>query len=319
MSQNSSRSACDGVLTGVVAATLTPLQPDLAPDLERLVRHCAWLLAHGCDGINLLGTTGEAVSLSVEQRIRVMRAVAGAGLPLGRFVVGTGAAAFADAVELTREAFVLGYHAPLIIPPFYFKNLENEGVFRYYARIIEAIGEPELRLCLYHFPQTSGVGFDLELIGRLVRAFPETVVGIKDSSGDLVYARSVAAAFPQLAVFPSSETALAGGGIAGFAGCISATVNVTAPIAARVWRERGSVEAGGPMPDEAALHAIRSAMTAVPLVAAVKHVVAGLFGDPHLERVAPPLVELAPDVAAALDRRLDAIDAFHEIRRSIPG
>jgi 4-hydroxy-tetrahydrodipicolinate synthase len=306
-------------LTGVVAATITPLQPDGAPDLERLVRHCAWLLAHGCDGINLLGTTGEAASLSVEQRMTVMRAVAGAGLPIGRFVVGTGAAAFADAVALTREAFVLGYHAPLVIPPFYFKNLENEGVFRYYARLIETIAEPELRLYLYHFPQTSGVGFDLELIGRLVGAFPHTVVGIKDSSGDLAYARSVAAAFPQLAVFPSSETALAGGGVDGFAGCISATVNVTAPIAARVWRERGALETSDPTPDEAALHAIRSAMTAVPLVAAVKHVVAVLFGDPNLERVAPPLVELAPGVAASLDGRLGAIAAFHEIRRSIPG
>jgi 4-hydroxy-tetrahydrodipicolinate synthase len=306
-------------LTGVVAATITPLEPDATPDLARLVRHCAWLLAHGCDGINLLGTTGEAVSFSVEQRIAVMRAVAGAGLPVERFVVGTGAAAFADTATLTREAFVLGYHAPLVIPPFYFKNLENEGIFRYYARLVETIGEPDLRLYLYHFPQTSGVGFDLDLIGRLVRAFPQTVVGIKDSSGDLAYARSVADAFPQLAVFPSSETALAGGGVAGFAGCISATVNVTAPIAARVWRECGSAESSVPTPDENALHAIRSAMSAAPLVAAVKHVVAKLSGDPQVARVAPPLVELAPDAAATLDRRLDAIDAFHEIRRSIPG
>ncbi len=318
MSQNSSRSAYGSGLTGVVAATITPLEPDATPDLARLVRHCAWLLAHGCDGINLLGTTGEAVSLSVEQRIAVMRAVAGAGLPVGRFVVGTGAAAFADTVTLTREAFVLGYHAPLVIPPFYFKNLENEGIFRYYARLVETIAEPDLHFYLYHFPQTSGVGFDLELIGRLVRAFPQTVVGIKDSSGDLAYARSVADAFPQLAVFPSSETALAGGGTAGFAGCISATVNVTAPIAARVWRERGSSDTSDPTPDESAMHAMRAAMAAVPLVAAVKHVVAGLFGDPELARVAPPLVELSPDAAGALDRKLDAIDAFHEIRRSIP-
>lgn len=319
MSQNPSRSASGSGLTGVVAATITPLEPDATPDLARLVRHCAWLLAHGCDGINLLGTTGEAVSFSVEQRIAVMRAVAGAGLPVERFVVGTGAAAFADTATLTREAFVLGYHAPLVIPPFYFKNLENEGIFRYYARLVETIGEPDLRLYLYHFPQTSGVGFDLDLIGRLVRAFPQTVVGIKDSSGDLAYARSVADAFPQLAVFPSSETALAGGGVAGFAGCISATVNVTAPIAARVWRECGSAESSVPTPDENALHAIRSAMSAAPLVAAVKHVVAKLSGDPQVARVAPPLVELAPDAAATLDRRLDAIDAFHEIRRSIPG
>jgi 4-hydroxy-tetrahydrodipicolinate synthase len=304
------------VLTGVVAASITPLEPDATPDFGRLVRHCTWLLEQGCDGIKLLGTTGEAVSLSVDQRIAVMRAVAGAGLPVDRFMVGTGAAAFADTVALTREAFVLGYHAPLVIPPFYFKNLENEGIFRYYARLIETVAEPDLRLYLYHFPQTSGVGFDLELIGRIVRAFPQTVVGIKDSSGDLSYARSVADALPQIAVFPSSETALAGGGTVGFAGCISATVNVTAPIAARVWRELGTSETSVPSPDETALQAIRSAMTAVPLVAAVKHVVASLFGDPHLARVAPPLVKLSRNVAEALDRNLDAIDAFAEIRRS---
>jgi len=304
------------VLTGVVAATITPLEPDATPDVGRLVRHCTWLLAHGCDGINLLGTTGEAVSLSVEQRIAVMRAVAGVGLPVERFIVGTGASAFADSVSLTREAFALGYHAPLVIPPFYFKNLENEGVFRYYARLIETIAEPELRLYLYHFPQMSGVGFDHELIGRLTRAFPHTVVGMKDSSGDVAYARSVADAFPQLAVFPSSETALAGGGTMGFAGCISATVNVTAPIAARVWRELGTSEPSVPSPDETSLSAMRSAMTAVPLVAAVKHVVASLFGDPHLARVAPPLVKLPRTVADALDRRLDGIEAFGEVRRN---
>jgi 4-hydroxy-tetrahydrodipicolinate synthase len=304
-------------LTGVFAATVTPLASDATPDLKRLVRYCAWLLAHGCDGINLLGTTGEAASFSVEQRIAVMRAVADAGLPVGRFVVGTGAAAFADTVALTREAFALGYGVPLVIPPFYFKEIENEGVFRYYARLIDKIGEPALRLYLYHFPQTSGVGFDLELIGRIVDAFPQTVVGIKDSSGDLAYARSVASAFPQLAVFPSSETALAGGGVAGFAGCISATVNVTAPIAARVWRERGASQPSDPTPDETALRAMRSAMTAAPLVAAIKHVVAGLFGEPPLARVAPPLVELAPNAAAALDRTLDAIDAYREIRRIV--
>jgi 4-hydroxy-tetrahydrodipicolinate synthase len=292
-------------MTGVVAATITPLEPDATPDYGRLVRHCRWLLTHGCDGINLLGTTGEAVSFSVEQRMAVMRAVAGAGLPVERFVVGTGAAAFADTVALTREALVLGYHAPLVIPPFYFKNVENEGVFRYYARLIETIAGTDLRLYLYHFPQTSGVGFDLELIDRITRAFPQTVVGIKDSSGDLAYARSVADAFPQLAVFPSSEIALAGGGIAGLAGCISATVNVTAPIAARVWRERGASETSE----------MRSAMTSVPLVAAVKHVVAVLFGDPHLARVAPPLVKLSRDAGDVLDRKLDGIDAFAEIRR----
>jgi 4-hydroxy-tetrahydrodipicolinate synthase len=304
------------VFAGVIAATITPLEPDATPDVERLVRHCTWLLAHGCDGINLLGTTGEAVSFSLEQRIAVMRAVAGAGLPVERFIVGTGAAAFADSVSLTREAFALGYRAPLVIPPFYFKNLEHEGIFRYYARLIETIAEPELRLYLYHFPQMSGVAFDHELIGRLTRAFPQTVVGIKDSSGDLGYARSVVDAFPQLAVFPSSETALAGGGVAGFSGCISATVNVTAPIAARVWRTSGTSETSVPSPDETALHAIRSAMTVLPLVAAVKHVVASLFGDPHLARVAPPLVKLSRDVADALDRRLDGIEAFAEIRRN---
>jgi 4-hydroxy-tetrahydrodipicolinate synthase len=315
MSQNPSRFAGGRGLTGVIAATITPLGAEGTPDFGRLTRHCAWLLARGCDGINLLGTTGEAASLSVEQRISVMRAAADAGLPVERFLVGTGAAAFADTVALTREAFALGYHAPLVIPPFYFKTLENEGVFRFYARLIEKVGEPELRLYLYHFPQMSGVGFDLELIGRLVDAFPRVIVGMKDSSGDLAYARSVVDAFPQLAVFPSSETALTGGAIAGFAGCISATVNVTSPIAARVWRERGSLETRVPTSDEAALHAIRAAMTAAPLVAAVKHVTARVSGDTQFAHVAPPLVELSRDAAAALDRKLDAIEAFHELRR----
>jgi 4-hydroxy-tetrahydrodipicolinate synthase len=300
-------------MAGVVAAVITPVDASGSPDLERLIRRCAWLLGNGCDGINLLGTTGEAVSFAVEQRLAIMRAVATAGLPLERFMTGTGAAALSDTIVLTREAVRLGYRAALVIPPFYYKNLDGDGVFEYYARLIDRVAEPDACIYLYHFPALSGVAFDLELVARLVRAYPQTVRGIKDSSGSLEFARAVAAEFPAFDVFPSSETVLNGGRAAGFAGCVSATVNVSAPLAARVWAASADAKDAPATPDAEALAAIRTALARHPLVAAVKCAVARVFHDPDLARVLPPLRPLDAQSGADLVRDLEGIDAYRAI------
>ena len=292
-------------LSGVVAATITPLDASFAPDVSRLARHCRMLLDRGCDGINLLGTTGEAASLSVAQRLDVMRAIADAALPLERFMVGTGASALDDAVVLTREAVRLGYHGALVIPPFYFKDVDDDGLFAFFGTLIERVGSDDLRMYLYHFPAMSGVRFGEPVIARLLDAFPDVVAGIKDSSGDVAYARAIARRFPGFAVFPSSETTLGDGRRDGFAGCISATANVTSSLAARAWRDE--------RPDEN-LAAVRSAMTCVPLVAAVKYVTGEIFLDPNLARVSPPLRRLTADETTALDAALGSIDAYRALR-----
>jgi 4-hydroxy-tetrahydrodipicolinate synthase len=302
-------------LNGVVAATITPVDAAFEPDLPRLVAHCRRLLARGCDGINLLGTTGEAASFSTEQRRTVMRGVAESGLPLERFLVGTGAAALDDAVLLTRESMNLGYHGALVIPPFYYKNVDAAGIFAYYETLIERVDAAGLRLYLYHFPAMSGVAFDVPLVKRLVQAFPQTIAGIKDSSGELAFSHDVVRALPQLEVFPSSETVLAGARGDGFAGCISATANVTSPLAATVWEAALRGPTAVPAADADALVTLRSTIASASLIAAIKYVVADLASDAELARVHPPLSPLTSERAAELMRSLHAVDAFASLPR----
>jgi len=285
---------------GLLAAILTPLAPALAPDHERFLAHARWLLQNGCDGLNVLGTTGEAASFSVAQRLALMRAVAASDLPLEKLLVGTGASALADSVALTTAATELRFGGTLVIPPFYYKDVPDTGVFDYYRELIGRSDSKTLRLYLYNFPKMSGVAFSLELIERLLRAFPATIVGLKDSSGDFEYAAAVQRAFPGFAVFPSSEATLVSGRRSGFAGCISATLNVTAPYCASLLHEPPSAAEGR----QAEVAAMRAAIAAFPLIAALRFLVSDLHGDPAWLQAMPPLDALPEAERALLAERL---------------
>ncbi len=167
-------------LSGVIAAIATAVGPDGAPDCARSVALARFLLANGCDGLNVLGTTGEATSFSVEQRMVVMSAYRAAGLPMARLMVGTGAAALADAVALTRHAASLGFAGALVLPPFYYKGIPDEGLFATIEVILDATAPAPIPLYLYHFPAQSGLPWKVELIRRLLEAFGDRIVGLKD-------------------------------------------------------------------------------------------------------------------------------------------
>jgi len=277
-------------LSGVIAAAATPVRADCSIDLDRLVEHCQWLLGDGgCDGVNLLGTTGEATSFSAEQRIEAMRAVAKAGLPLDRFMVGTGAAALDDACRLTAEAKALGFAGALLLPPFYYKGIDADGVVSYVETLIGKVGAEGLRLYLYHFPANSGVPYTPEIVSRLRNAHPDQVLGLKDSSGDLDYSAALARDLPGFAVFPSAEASLGRATECGFAGCISATANVTGPFAQIAWS--GSDESAKKEALDAAVD-IRAIVARFPLVASVKAALALLTGREEWARVMPPLTAL---------------------------
>lgn len=297
-------------LDGVVVATATPLNGDLTIDGGRLVAHCRRLLEQGC-GINLLGTTGEATSFARDQRLHAMNAVALAGLPLERIMVGTGAAALDDAVALTAAARDLGFAGALLLPPFYYKGIDPDSLVAYVETLMARVGRAGLRLYLYNFPQLSGVPYAAEAAMRLRRDNPEQVLGLKDSSGDLDYAAALARALPGFAVFPGAEGALARAGEFGFAGCISATANVTGGLAARGWRSRGTAEGAKAIRQAVAL---RDALARFPLVAAVKWALADLAADAGWNRLMPPLRPLRADEVAALRAGL-AGTAYGELER----
>jgi 4-hydroxy-tetrahydrodipicolinate synthase len=287
-------------LGGVIAAIATPVDGEGAPDCARATTFARHLLANGCDGLNVLGTTGEATSFSLAQRETVMTAYCDAGLPLDRLMVGTGAAAVADAVALTRHAARLGFAGALLLPPFYYKGVADDGLFDHVAAVVAATERQPIPLYLYHFPALSGLPWPLPLIQRLRDAFGPRIAGLKDSSGDLAYARAAAALSPEFSVFPSSEAVLIEARGGAFAGCISATVNVNADLCARAWRDG----------DGAALAAaveIRRLFDGKPLVAGVKALLAHIHRDAAWARVVPPLTRYGVTERAAVAAGYDGV------------
>src|SRR5260221_11386628 len=220
-------------LGGVIAAVAPACAGAGEPDCARSVALARFLLDHGCDGLNVLGTTGEATSYALAQRQAVMNAYRTAGLPLDRMMVGSGAAALADAVTLTRHAADLGFGGALLLPPFYYKGVPDDGLAAYVAAIVKATADRPIPLYLYHYPQLSGLPWHAKLIRRLLAAHGGRIVGLKDSSGDMAYAREAAAIDPNFRVFPSTEAGLLEARGGAFAGCISANANVKSDLCDR--------------------------------------------------------------------------------------
>ena len=289
-------------LSGVIAAIATPIDETGAPDLKRAVNLARYLLDNGCDGLNVLGTTGEATSFSVDERKGVMGAYKENGLPMHRLMVGTGAASVTDAVALTRHAAELGFGGALVLPPFYYKGVPDDGLVAYIESLVKATEQRPIPIYLYHFPAMSGLPWHVALIRRLLDSFPSRIVGLKDSSGDMAYARSAAAISKSFAVFPSTEACLLEARRGDFAGCISATANLNADLCARAWSQG----------DTTALDAavtIRKLFDGKALVPGVKALLAHIHGEPSLSRVRPPLAPFSAADKASVIAGHDAVRA----------
>jgi 4-hydroxy-tetrahydrodipicolinate synthase len=289
-------------LQGVIAAVATAVDDQGEPDCARSTTLARFLLANGCDGLNVLGTTGEATSFSLEQRKRVMTAYRDSGLPLDRLMVGTGAASVADAVALTRHAAGLGFAGALVLPPFYYKGVPDDGLVAYVETLVRATAERPIPIYLYHFPAQSGLPWHVKLVKRLLDVFGTRIVGLKDSSGDMAYARDAAAISPSFKVFPSTEAVLTEARAGAFAGCISATANLNADLCARAWRS-GDADAL-----DAAV-AIRKLFDGKQLVPGVKALLAHIHRDGAWARVQPPLSTFPAGDQAAVATAYDGLRA----------
>lgn len=293
----------DALFGGINAAVLTPMHDDLSPDLERMASHCQWLLANGCNGLGILGTTGEANSLGIGERIEVMEGLVGRGIAAERLLPGTGTTAITDTVLLTRKAAELGCRGALLLPPFFYKNPTDDGLFAYLSEVINRVGVG-IRIYLYHFPQQSAVPFSLGLIERLLRAFPDTVKGVKDSSGDFANTSAMTRAFGSdgFEVYCGDDGALHDLLQIGGAGCITAAANVNSVIGALVyanWNTPAGAEA------QITLSATRKAVTSVPLIPGLKALVARHRDDTGWNNMRPPHLRLTSEVAATLFQAFD--------------
>jgi 4-hydroxy-tetrahydrodipicolinate synthase len=291
------------LMSGVLAPVVTPFHRDLSPDGERLLRHCRWLLQRNC-GLAVFGTNSEANSLSVEERMQTLDRLIDAGLDASRMMPGTGCCAFPDTVRLTAHAVSRGVGGVLMLPPFYYKGVSDEGLYRSFAEVIDRVGDDRLRVYLYHFPQMSAVPLSIELVGRLRDGFPSVVVGMKDSSGDREHLEAVLRAFPGFGMFAGNETLLLANLRAGGAGCISATANVNPAAIDRLfqsWRKEDAESI------QASLNDVRLAVQRFPLVPALKKIISHYAADPEWNRLRPPLVELSDPQGKELIADLDKV------------
>jgi 4-hydroxy-tetrahydrodipicolinate synthase len=290
-------------ITGVLSPVVTPFKADLSPDPERFVRQCRWLLSQSV-GLAVFGTNSEANSLSLEERIDLLDRLVGAGIDPGRMMPGTGCCALTDSVRLTAHAVKLGCAGVLMLPPFYYKGVSDEGLFRNFAEVIERVGEARLRVYVYHIPPVAQVPITLGLVERLLRAYPAQTAGMKDSSGDWSNTKAFLDAFAGSGfdVFAGSETFLLANMRNGGAGCISATANVHPGPIARLFDTWRASDADA---QQARLDEIRGTFQKFPMIPALKAAIARYGGDPAWATVRPPLVELSSAQAEALGQELD--------------
>lgn len=292
-------------IQGVLSPVLTPFNADYSPATDRFLRHCRWLLDQDV-GLAIFGTNSEANSLSVSEKIRLLETLLEAGLPAQRMMPGTGACALPDAIDLTRRAVKAGCAGVLMLPPFYYKGVSDEGLFRAYASVIDGVADERLRIYLYHIPPVAQVSISLALIERLLKAYPGTIAGVKDSSGDWKNTAAMLERFqPQgFDVFCGSENFLLATLRAGGAGCITATGNVNPGPIVQLYRTWQQADADA---QQKALDLTRAQFGAYVMIPAMKAAIASRSGNPAWATVRPPLVELDADQRAALDQSLAGI------------
>lgn len=293
-------------LRGVFAPVLTPFNTDLSPAVEKWVAHSRWLLENGCHGLCPFGTTSEANSLGLDERMSMLEQLLEAGIPAAKLMPGTGTCAIPDTVRLTTHAVKLGCAGVLMLPPFYYKGVSDEGIYASIAEVIERVGDARLRVYLYHIPPIAQVGFSLDVIGRLRNDYPTTMVGLKDSSGDWNNLHNILTNFPEFGTFAGSEKFLLQTLRLGGVGTISAMNNVI-PDTVRHLYDNWLSENAERLQEDA--NATRNALTGYAPIPALKQMVARRLNDPEWATVRPPFVQPTPDQAGELFARLEKIGA----------
>lgn len=293
-------------LHGVLAPVLTPMRDDLSPDVQKWIGFCKQLLADGCTGLAPFGTTSEANSLGISERMEMLDALVAAGVAPAQLMPGVGTCAIPDTVKLAAQAARLGCGGVLMLPPFYYKGVSEEGVFRSVAEVIERVGDSRLHVYVYHIPPIAVVGFSLPVIERLLKTYPQTVVGIKDSSGDWNNLKAILEAFPGFGTFTGSERFLLPTLRLGGVGTISAMANII-PGRIRRLHDNYLAENAEQLQDE--LNVPRQALAEYAPIPALKELLAQRTGDASWRNVRPPLVQMGAEKVAAMNEKWAASGA----------
>lgn len=281
----------DALFGGVNAAVLTAMREDFSPDLDRMAAHAKWLLANGCNGLGILGTTGEANSFSTAERKAILEGLIARGVPAATMMPGAGVSSITETVELTQHARAQGCRGVLLLPPFYYKNPSDDGIFAFFDEVAKRVGGG-IALYLYNFPQQSAVPFSLSVIGRLLDAHPGVFKGVKDSSGDYANMKAMIDAFASrgFEVYSGSDEFLQKILAEGGAGCITAASNGNSHWGGIVYAKRTGAEADAA---QAMLTATRKAATSVALIPGLREIIARSTGDAGWRTIRPPHLPLS--------------------------
>ena len=291
--------------SGVLSPVVTPFDDNLNPDGERLAAQCRWMVGQKV-GLAVFGTNSEANSLSVDEKITLLDQLTENGVSGDALMPGTGCCALSDSVRLTRHAVNAGCRGVLMLPPFYYKGVSDEGLYRNFAEVIEQVGDSRLRVYLYHIPPVAQVGISPDLIERLITAYPDTIAGIKDSSGDWSNTQAMLDRdWDDFRILVGSESLLLQNMRAGGDGCISATANVNPAAIHRLYTEWQDPSADG---QQASLNELRNIVQTQPMIPALKAIVARYSGVDSWRRLRPPLVELTEAQCAELYAALDGVN-----------
>jgi 4-hydroxy-tetrahydrodipicolinate synthase len=309
-------------ICGVLAPVVTPFKADLSPDSQRFIAHCKWLLSQNC-GLAVFGTNSEANSLSMEERAMLLDELVAAGVDPSRMMPGTGCCSIMETVKLTKQAVGNGCAGVLMLPPFYYKDVGEEGLYRYFSEVVQRVGDARLKIYLYHIPPVAVVGITTGLVERLLAAYPDAIAGMKDSSGDWnstktfldAFSSQSASAARTFDVFVGSESFLLANMQNGGVGTISATANVNPAAIHKLYvacTEQSKFDNR-----ESKLEQLQSELNVVrqifssrkfpSMIAALKQAIAIYADDPAWRTVRPPLVEITSEQANTLAAELKAI------------
>ena len=298
MSENSLK------FSGILSPVLTPFTKDLKPDSRRLVKLCRWLSSQNV-ALVLFGTTSEANSLSLEEKISLLNDLIDAEINPSLLMPGTGCCSLTETVQLTSHAVKLGCKGTLMLPPFFYKDINDDGLFRSYAETIERVGDSALKIYLYHIPPVSGVNISLDLIERLVIRYPNTIVGVKDSSGNWENTQSILERqWDDFRVFAGSEHFLLQTMRAGGAGCISATANINPNAIYNLYKKWKSNQADDLQKQ---LNQVRATLESYPMIPALKSVVSYYSNHPDWTMVRPPFISLEKETQKELIQKLKSL------------
>ena len=276
-------------IKGVLSPVVTPFKRDLSPDVGRFIAHCKWLLSQDC-GLAVFGTNSEANSMSADERMGLLEAAVSAGVPTDRMMPGTGACSITEAAKVSAHATKLGVGGVLMLPPFYYKGVPEEGLFRFFSEVVQRVGDERLRVYLYHIPPVSAVPITHKLVERLLKAYPRQIAGMKDSSDDWPHTKSMIEAFAKdgFDVFSGNEKPLIENIKAGGAGCISATANINPGKIAETYNKHATPEG---VRLQGWINEVRGVMQGYVMIPALKYCIAHYGSDAAWTPVRPPLVE----------------------------